>query len=373
MNIHTEMASKIVGAKNTTYMTHNIHPYPAKFIPQIPYNIIRDMSDEGDVVLDPFCGSGTTLVEARLLGRKSIGVDINPIASLVSKVKTRTLSDKKFRLVDEIMDLIYKKYERRRMVLDIHNFHNKNHWFEKNVRHEIALILNEVGKIQDRALKEFFQVMISAIGITVSNQESDTRYAAKNKHIKNGATIGLFGNKTQNSKKRIIEFRKKVRSDTSPKIYNANATNLNMIKTNSVDLVVTSPPYPNVYDYYLYHKQRMNLLGLDHNYAKENEIGSRLRYSSLKWKIDTFYDDMAKCFDEIHRVVKPKKYVVVVIGDFIIAGTKFNGSKAILDIVGKSGLKIIKNESYELDVTSRTFSSGFRNKGKKEHVITLKN
>src|SRR5579885_1325032 len=72
----------------TGYLTHSLHPYPAKFIPQIPDALIRELSNEGDTVADVFCGSGTTLVEALLLNRHAIGFDANPLACLITKAKT---------------------------------------------------------------------------------------------------------------------------------------------------------------------------------------------------------------------------------------------------------------------------------------------
>jgi site-specific DNA-methyltransferase (cytosine-N4-specific) len=73
---------------------HSIHPYPAKFIPQIPRQLIEIYADsKSDVVFDPFCGSGTALVEGMKQGHPSIGVDLHPLACLISRVKTRPLPD----------------------------------------------------------------------------------------------------------------------------------------------------------------------------------------------------------------------------------------------------------------------------------------
>jgi len=77
---------------HTSYLTHSLHPYPAKFIPQIPNALIQELSSVGDTVLDPFCGSGTTLVESLVLKRHAIGIDANPLACLISRAKTSRLS-----------------------------------------------------------------------------------------------------------------------------------------------------------------------------------------------------------------------------------------------------------------------------------------
>ena len=74
---------------------HAIHPYPARFIPQLPrqlINLLRPL--KSGIIFDPFCGSGTSLVEAQALGFRSVGIDLNPIATLLTKVKT-TLTDKR--------------------------------------------------------------------------------------------------------------------------------------------------------------------------------------------------------------------------------------------------------------------------------------
>jgi len=105
---------------NTQYLTHKFHPYPARFIPQIPLTFIKLFTKEGETVLDPMCGCGTTIVESFLNNRKSIGNDLNPLATLITKVKVTLIPDTEFSyLTDKLqkmkkyLDLDYKKINDR--------------------------------------------------------------------------------------------------------------------------------------------------------------------------------------------------------------------------------------------------------------------
>src|SRR5436309_4237098 len=80
----------------TVYLTHGLHPYPAKFIPQIPNALIQELSSVGETIADIFCGSGTTLLEALQLKRHAVGIDANPLASLITRAKTTPLSEQQF-------------------------------------------------------------------------------------------------------------------------------------------------------------------------------------------------------------------------------------------------------------------------------------
>ncbi len=81
-----------IGIKHTQYLTHFFHHWAAKFIPQIPQNIIRKYGKPGDIVLDPFVGCGTTLVEAKLSGCPSYGIDINPLAIRICQAKVKKIN-----------------------------------------------------------------------------------------------------------------------------------------------------------------------------------------------------------------------------------------------------------------------------------------
>ena len=81
--------------KDTAYITHGYHRYPAKFIPQIVSRLAEKYTKEGDFIVDPFGGCGTTLVESKVMGRPSIAVDINPVAVLITKAKITPINPDK--------------------------------------------------------------------------------------------------------------------------------------------------------------------------------------------------------------------------------------------------------------------------------------
>ena len=74
-------------SKDQRSLTHGLHKYPAKFFPELPRWIIERYTNEAGMVLDPFCGSGTTNLEALLLGRNSMGVDVDEFAKMVARTK----------------------------------------------------------------------------------------------------------------------------------------------------------------------------------------------------------------------------------------------------------------------------------------------
>jgi len=378
LNIKEITFEKVKGSEATTYLTHNFHTYPAKFIPQIPQTTILSLTREGDTILDPFGGCGTTLVEAKLLNRNAIAVDINPIGVLVSKAKTTSLIKNQIDRINTILSLIKTDtknfYEGKQTKINyvIPNFINLNHWFDSNVSHELAIAIAYLKKVEDEDLRNYLLTAFSSIIVDVSNQESDTRFAAIKKELRSFIVIDTLISKLERMNKRILEFSNNA-SNSKVSIFKGDARNLDFLEDNSIDHVVTSPPYANTYDYYLYHKFRMVWLGYDVKEVQDNEIGSRNRHSSKKEEIDTFEKDLDDCLREVSRVLKPNKYAVIVIGDSVIRGKLIKADILLEKIANKNNFKLVRTISCNLSKNSRMFNPKFANKNKEEHIMFFKN
>ena len=357
-----------VKTKEKTYLTHNYHPYPAKYIPQIPSGIMdRYILEKNAVVLDPFAGSGTTLVEALVHGHKAIGVDSNPISVLISKAKSTPLNfeerAKVSNLLDELSDLIILN----NLEVELPEFKNRDHWFQRNMLVELTVIKNLINKIGNENVKNFLLCGLSSIIVKCSNQENDTRYAAKNKNLQDGYAYNEFIKKINDMLKRNIELAKIIQGESI--IKQASSTNLDFIENDTVDIVITSPPYLNSYDYYLYHKLRMFLLDLDHKEAQNAEIGSRNKHSDHSLGPEVYFESIRLVGSELFRVMKPKGKCIIVVGDSIVNKQLINMSVEYNNIFEHIGFKVIESFSFDQRKYTTAFIKKSTDISKRTHIL----
>ena len=369
-----EIIFNLESFKGKNYLTHNFHPYPAKFVPQIPQLIIEGLSQEGEMVLDPFCGSGTTLVEANRLGRRAIGFDLNPLSGLISRVKTTALNHEQVLIVESVLREVERKLiaglegnSLTEYSEYIPAFKNKDHWFLPHVQLELAFLRRLIFLVDDRAACDFLKVAFSAIIVKVSNQDSDTRWVAVQKEISTGGTLRAFLSKGRDMVTRIQEF--KALKPPSTKVFVQTITDPIPLEHDSVDLIVTSPPYLNSFDYYLYHKLRFFWLGMNHYSVQAEEIGSRHRHSDKGEGIETYTSSMCTAMKAMLGVLKPGRYLCVVIGDSILRGSLINMKDTYSVLGGEVGLSLIHSFSYDQRKYTSAFTPNLKTLFKQSHIM----
>jgi site-specific DNA-methyltransferase (cytosine-N4-specific) len=361
----------------TNNSTHSFHPYPAKYIPQIPNVLIDALSSPGDIVYDPFLGSGTTCVEANILGRHAIGNDVNELAVLLSKVKTTPIDKEKINKLNALINNIYFKIDEyyfnpSSISIEKPSIINLDLWFEDYIIDELVIIKDQILKVNDTDLIDFALIALSGIIVNVSRQDSDTRYVRVKKNTKRKDAYNKF---VKQLKKNIFSmnntFTELSKGQTFVKV--ADSRDQNIFEENSADLAITSPPYPNAYDYHLYHKYRLFWLDMDPYLLRKNEIGAHADYSKKNGMTEVdFKNDMEKNFNSVSKILKNGSYFIVVIGDSILKGRNIKNNVILKELSANTQFTYIKEFSRNLNLKKKSFNPKIGNI-KTEKIIIFKN
>ena len=373
---------KNIKNKTSTYYTHGFHPYPAKFTPQIVNKYFNIFCHQGFTILDPFCGSGTAIVEGILNGMDSTGIDLNPIAYIISRAKTNKYTKKDIRLIREFVlklqpnnNGLFTKNEIELFgKIKVPDFPNRDHWLQDNVSNDLAVLKKHIDLIRNNNVKDLLYCAFSKIIVKVSNQDSEVRYTAKEKNHPDGIVFSAFTDTIINYLQALNTNEHSIYADA--KVYNGDTRKiLKKLPENHYDFIITSPRHINTFDYYLYHKQRMFWLGFDHKPVRQNEIGNHHRIDTKTFEAakSEYINSMTQIMNELSRVSKPDSFFVMIIGDGIIEGTTIDMNRVITEICYQSNYSIEKTESVNLSDITKSFNEKFSNAKKKEHTIILKN
>jgi hypothetical protein len=312
---------------DTSYLSHDIHPYPSKFIPQIPAHLITQLSLRGELVWDPFGGSGTTALEAVLLSRRGVSCDANPLCETIGKAKTITLThEEEAELLDlrERMSLLSDQDSLFQGVLSrdrdsqqcpVPDIPSIEKWFGPHVVRDLSYLRGRIESLRSGSSMAVARVAFSRTVMKVSNQDGETRYASKPRDVRAGFTFKCFAGDLDLvlSKVRmlgaLLRFRKakfltldmRDRGVTEAR----DQVSTPPIPANSVDLIVTSPPYPNANDYHLYHRFRLFWLGYDPRILAKMEIGSHLRHQKEGSGFSAYIEDMRPCLENWFAALRP--------------------------------------------------------------------
>ena len=297
------------------YLTHWIYPYKGKFHPQMIralLNILR--LKEGDTVLDNFIGSGTTAVEAQLLGINCIGIDISPLCVLQSKVKTESIY-----VVTQIEKL-------REKAIDSFNASNSNTLFSPQETKKYDDFLSSLG---DERVRNFY---LMAKLVSISDKERRGRDIIQSFLRNLGLMIASVKDYVSVARELGLPLGK-------VDIRQADARSL-PLDDESVDGIITSPPYSIALDYIANDAHAFRALGYDLEEMKRECIGVRGRGNDRIW---LYNQDMIKSFQEMHRVLKKGGLCAIVIGNATYQGQEVKTIEFTTKNCGKLGFRLLKN------------------------------
>lgn len=345
------------------------HPYPARFIEELPRQLISVLGcPESTAVFDPFCGSGTTLVEAQRAGIASIGVDLNPIACLISRVKVNELSKNFPDIAEELAIHAEQKYKTEYISIPV--IPNLDHWFKADVQKALSAIISEISTscVTDD-VRSALQLSLSSIIVRVSNQESDTRYAAVEKSVSAQDVFKLF----YSACKKLAYVKQELSFPVPSRVIEKDILAISPDDIGQkVGLVITSPPYPNAYEYWLYHKYRMWWLGYDPISVRSFEIGARPHYQKKNGQTEKdFADQMSRVFSLFKEIVVEDGHICIVIGRSIIKGREIDNAELMSQTAKEHGFELLAKIPREIASTRKSFNLSY-GKITTEHIMIFR-
>lgn len=352
--------------KETAYITHGYHRYPAKFIPQIVSRLAEKYTKVGDLVVDPFGGCGTTLVESKVMGRKSIGVDINPVAVLITKAKitpiepaiiSKEFKHLKDRLVDYSENSTVKALEHERI----------DYWFKPEEKRKLSYIFTEISKLKDQNVRDFFYCGFSNIlkNCSIWLQKSNKPTRDYNKVPSDPFKMFIKQiNAMLRGNTRFYDLLKHSNFlDVPCNVFCTDARTI-PTKDNTVSLIVTSPPYVTSYEYADLHQLpalwfeytndlsdfRKRFIGTSYHNKKDltlnSAIAEDIREKLLKIhkktaeEVSTYFSEMNQVFVEMKRILKKGGKTCIVIGNTSLKGVEIFNAEVFTEQLLNLGLKI---------------------------------
>ncbi len=352
----------------TTDSVHGLYSYPAKFIPDIPATLIRTLSRPGDLILDPFVGGGTTAIEALRTGRRFFGLDANPIAVHLARVRATPLTASDDREIQRLLLTLEQGPLPMRKGSDwAPSIPNCNRWYAPEIfdlltalRREIVCLTSS-QQARDLALFVFTNVAAKA-----SFQESETRYVSKPRPIFATAVLASFTSELRTATRLMRDAQWTQRAT----IIDADARDVDAYP-DEVALAVTSPPYPNAFDYHLYHRFRLFWLGPGPQSLREREIGSHLKHQSESSPAGSYLADMRSVLRNVHKSLRAGGWFALVVGDGLYKGQVFSTARELSAVAEDAGFEALPPIDRNLPRSRRSVTAAGR-RLQQEQILLLR-
>jgi hypothetical protein len=360
------------------YATHALHPFPAKFPPPLARWAIERFIAPGEWLLDPFAGSGTALVEARLLGRNALAAEIDPLSRLLTRVKATPLNPALVTAAKEQIDAFWDAHGRGTMlgrtspVVAVPEFPNRDYWFNVNVQRDLVMLRTAIAQLTDRAVREFLLVVYSSIIIakgpsTVANALDIAH--SRGHHIDRAQPPDVwtrFCDRYQRALRGLREMWAQGDKNVETVVLGHDARAL-PYRARVADAVLSSPPYVTAIEYPRSHKFSVwwigELLGVSNriyedlraqyigteNVHRRDRISLRERPVKLPTiarvtaaldeldevragRTRRYFHDMRMALAEMLRVLKPDRQAILVVGDSNLRGLVVPTGACLIEI-----------------------------------------
>ena len=335
---------------DTKEYTHCFHNYPAMMIPQVVRKLMERYGESGGWLLDPYCGTGTSLVEASMFGMNAVGCDINPLVRLIAAAKTTPLS---LDALDETVDAISNKIAQARLgenkssAARIPSILNRDYWFSAKVVESLSAIREIVLSVEDDAIRNFLWVAFSETvrecSWTKNGEFKLVRMPAEKMESYNPDVFGIFQEKLARNRKGLASYIER-RRDVEVLVTGANTANGETPRaTKPFDLVITSPPYgdsPTTVAYGQFSRLSAEWIGLPnprkvdrismggngrHGYLPDSPVTLaieeiRLADEKRARQVEAFYFDLRNSIKTVASITSDSATVCYVVGNRRVKG-----------------------------------------------------
>ena len=356
--------------RSTEQWTHGYHRYPAKFLPDVVRKIIEDYAQGSNMIADLFAGCGTTLVEAKTHGISSVGTDINPVAQLITKVKTTPLPPDVLQRAYNALVVLFDEYNEVNFA-EIKKHERIDYWFTPSQKAKIAFLYEKVFHLEvNDDIRDFFHVCISHI---LKNCSWWLQSGTKPQRDMKKEPADPFDEFCRHCKKMMgwnenfyNELNHRGYLDVPCAIHLDDARHTS-IPAESINAIITSPPYVTSYEYADIHQLTaywMEYISDIHEFRKKfigssysgnglltvadskqaqkivNDLSKKSRH--IACDVAQYFNDMKEVAREMARVLAPNGHACIVIGNTKIKEVQIKSAEVFYEFLRNAGLKKIE-------------------------------
>jgi 16S rRNA G966 N2-methylase RsmD len=364
-----------VQAERARALTHGFHSYAGRMHPTMARGAIERWSAPGQRVLDPFCGSGTVLVEAMALGRACYGIDASPLAVMIAQVRTTVLdAQERQRLVAAAAQIAEESGERarKRRRPEIPAWaQRERERFAPHVALELFGLRELVMATPEDEIGRALRLCLSSLLVKFMRAGPEAPRDGESKRIGRGVPSHFFARKAEELARALEALAAASPARTpAPIVRLGDARAYPEVRAGSVDLVVSSPPYAGTYDYSAKHDARFTWLGLRQRRFEETQLGSRER--GLGAAPREWMEGRRRWLGEMGRILRPGAHAVLVVGDGVVGDRLEDAAQAIAEDAPRAKLAAVARASQARPLRDSRLRELLGPAPRYEHIVLLR-